>query len=160
MSPREGPLRALWQGARRAYRRYWHRLIERLPWLYLVAAAVAVFYLCEDEHVAVHIHWYRDNLPWLTYGQWGFGLEDFVKPFRDFESRTRFLAYFLQAIDHCLRFYLYQYTRIPTNLSIAYIPELVSVVLLYKLLLNLTQDKLSARLGVAFYATSVGFTSG
>ncbi|MFI5024144.1 MAG: hypothetical protein ACHQRJ_21130 [Alphaproteobacteria bacterium] len=160
MSPREGPLRALLQGARRAYRRYWHRLAERLVWLYLVAAAVAVFYLCEDEHVAVHIHWYRDNLHWLTYGQWGFGLEDFVKPFRDFESRTRFLAYFLQAIDHCLRFYLYQYTRIPTNLSIAYIPELVSVALFYKLLLNLTQDKLSARLGVAFYATSVGFTSG
>ena len=160
MSPGGTPTPAVLRGTRPTSSPRWHRLVESLPWVYFTAAAVALFYLCEDEHVAVQIHWYRDNLHWLTYGSWGFGWKVLLSPFRDFESRARFLAYFLQAIDHDLRFYLYQYARIPTNLSIAYIPELISLWLFYRLVFNLTGHRLSAWLGLVFYMSSVGFTSG
>jgi hypothetical protein len=139
-------------------------LVERLPILYLAAAAIAVFYLCEDEHVAVHIAWYRDNLPFLTYGDGNFGSEELLKQFRNFggwiEFRARFLTYFFLTLDHYLRFFLYQHVRIPTGLSILYVPELVSVFLFYELVKNITGHRISSLLGTAFYVTSIGFTSG
>ena len=151
------------QRRRHAYR-CCRALIERLPVLYLAAAAIAAFYLCEDEHVAVHIAWYRDNMPFLTYGDGNFGSEEFLKQFRNFggwiEFRARFLTYFFLTLDHYLRFFLYQYARIPTGLSILYVPELVSVFLFYKLIKNITDHKISSLLGTAFYVTSIGFTSG
>jgi len=149
---------------RTGVRRCCRALIERLPILYLAAAAVAVFYLCEGEHVAVHVGWYRDNMPFLTYGDGNFGSEEFLKQFRNFggwiEFRARFLTYFFLTLDHYLRFFLYQYARIPKGLSILYVPELVSVFLFYKLIRNITGHKISSLLGAAFYVTSIGFTSG
>jgi len=160
MFSRGGASRALPGGAESPLLRGWRSFVEKLPWLYLAACAIAVFYLCEDEHIAMHTHWYRDNLLWLTYGHWGFGYDQLIAPFRNFNFRARFLSYFVEEVDHYLRLYLYQYGRVPTNFSLAYIPEFASVWLFYKLLVNLAERRLSACLGVAFYASSVGFTSG
>ena len=156
--------KGLSQGPQIAHRPRWRELVCKLPLLYLGVAVLVAFYLCEDEHVAVHIHWYRDNLPFLTYGDGSFGTEEFLKPFRNFggptEFRARFMTYFFLTIDHYLRFFLYQYERIPSGLSILWIFELISVVLFYKLIRNLTSDRITSQLGLTFYATSVGFTSG
>ena len=138
--------------------------IDKLPVLYLVAAAMTAFYFCQDEHVVVHIEWYRDNLPPLTYGRWGFGTEELIKQFQNFggqvEFRPRFLTYFFLTLDYYLRFFLYQYDRVPTGLSILYAFEAISVMLLYKTVMNMTRHKVAAQLGVALYVTSLGFTSG
>ena len=139
-------------------------LVEGLPLFYLVAAAATTIYVCQDAHIAVHPSWYLENMPTLTYGTGKFGAEEFIKQFQNFggwiEFRTRFLTYFILTLDQYLRFFLYPYWRIPTNLSVMYIPDLVSVVLFYRTVSNLTNRKIPAQIGTALYMTSLGFTSG
>jgi hypothetical protein len=140
----------------------WDWLAEKLPLLYLAAAALTAFYVCQDEHVAVSSEWYSTYMPPFTYGSWSFGTEELIKPFRNLDgvSRPRFLTHFFLTADYYLRFFLYQYWRIPTNFSIMYISELCSVVLFYKTVLNLTNRRIPAQVGTALYVTSLGFTSG
>ncbi|MGO8867092.1 MAG: hypothetical protein ACLQME_11380 [Alphaproteobacteria bacterium] len=142
----------------------WGSLAAKLPLLYLAAAALTAIYVCQDEHIAVHPAWYLEDMPALTYGNGKFGAEELIKQFQNFggwiEFRPRFLAYFILTLDQYLRFFLYPFWRIPTNFSIMYIPELISVVLFYRTVFNLTSRKNSAQVGTALYVTSLGFTSG
>ena len=161
-SPRATRLAGFPQATPRRSWTQWHRLVEKLPLLYLVAAALTAFYVCQDEHIAVTPEWYSTYMPPFTYGSWSFGSEEFIKPFRNMDGvfRSRFLTHFFMIVDFYLRFFLYQYWRIPTNFSIMYIPELCSVVLFYKTVFNLTNRKIPAQIGTALYVTSLGFTSG
>jgi len=78
------------------------------------------------------------------------------------ESRPRFLAYAIEAIDQKIRLFLYRFVVVPpTFLPIAWILQvLVAPWCLFRLLENLTGSRGAALAAVAVYVTSVGFLSG
>jgi len=77
------------------------------------------------------------------------------------ESRPRFLTYLFLAVDQKLRLWLY--TWVPTHPTLAPVTWLLQLVvgplLLYRLLLNVTADRLAALAAVAVYVSGTGFLS-
>jgi len=78
------------------------------------------------------------------------------------ESRPRFLAYAIEAVDQKIRLFLYRFVVVPpTFLPIAWILQLVVAPwCLFELMKTLTESRGAALAAVVVYVTSVGFLSG
>jgi hypothetical protein len=78
------------------------------------------------------------------------------------ESRPRWLTYLFLSIDHKLRLWLYDV--VPTHPTLApaawFFQLVVTGYCLYRLLLNLTGDRLAGLASVALYLSGTGFLSG
>jgi hypothetical protein len=78
------------------------------------------------------------------------------------ESRPRWLTYLFLSIDHKLRLWLYEV--VPTHPTLApaawFFQLVVTGYYLYRLLLNLTGDRLAGLASVALYVSATGFLSG
>ncbi|MGE3913922.1 MAG: hypothetical protein AB7K36_31550, partial [Chloroflexota bacterium] len=78
------------------------------------------------------------------------------------ESRPRWLTYLLLSIDQKLRLWLYDWLPTPPTLApVSWLLQLVvTPYCLYRLLVNLTRDRLAGLASVAVYISAVGFLSG
>jgi hypothetical protein len=134
--------------------------------LALVIAIGHFLYIIGDyRNLFVHPDYHQSILRQSTNGGLGFGVQDLINSFQlrsENEFRPRWLAYFIQAIDQKVRLFLYDYMPVhPTVQPLAWLLQLVvAPFCLYRLLKNLTADRLAGLAGVAVYLSSIGFLSG
>jgi hypothetical protein len=131
----------------------------------LVALGHFVLLLRDLNAVFVHVDYYRYILPEALRDGLGFGLHDLINSLQlrsPGEFRPRFLAYLIQAYDMKIRLLLHPLMVVhPTVAPVAWtLQTVVALAALYRLLLNLTGDRLAALASVAVYGTAMGFLSG
>ena len=90
--------------------------------------------------------------------------QDFLWPFQwpanIHESRSRWLVSAILLLDLKLRLALYPWFVLPPAFSLAWPFQALAAYLLYRLIVELTLDRVAAALAVLVYVTSVGFLSG
>jgi hypothetical protein len=104
--------------------------------------------LKESLHDGIAIDWHE--------------LPNMLQSRQEGESRPRWLTYFLLSIDQKLRLMLYDWLPThPTFAPVAWFFQLVvTSYYLYRLLLNVTGDRLAGLSGLALYWSATGFLSG
>jgi hypothetical protein len=137
------------------------RALERV--IPAVAAATVVWTLCDYS-----VNWAWPELPYwnLTFAMGngaGFSLWDLGMTFNSFAydhvPRARFLSYILEHVTLKGRVRLWDYLPPHPSLSLSWLPALLSLIPLRKLLDNWGLDRLTALLCVSLYACSPGFLS-
>src|SRR4051812_31561105 len=131
----------------------------------VIAAGHFVMLLRDPTSVFVHPDYYRYILPEALKNGLGVGVSDVINSLQlrsPGEFRPRFLAYLIQAFDMKIRLGLYQTLVVHTTFApIAWTLQLVvALAALYRLMVNLTGDRLATLAAVAVYGTAAGFLSG
>jgi len=131
----------------------------------LVAVGHFVLLLRDLNAVFVHVDYYRYILPEALRDGLGFGVHDLINSLQlrsPGEFRPRFLAYLIQTYDMKIRLLLHPLMVVhPTVAPVAWtLQTVVALAALYRLMLNLTGDRLAALASVAVYGTATGFLSG
>lgn len=129
----------------------------------LVASIYVIYYASGYEHSNVNTNFFVYFMPSLAPNSASLGWHDLVLPFYKVgtESRPRFLNWFVEILDHHLRFFLYRFVLIPPTLSVAWIGQLIiAPCCLYRLMMNLVRNRQAAVLALAVYISSVGFIYG
>lgn len=135
--------------------------------LLALAAAVVHFFLLVTDYPALWVH--PDNHQFILKEGLRDGLaigwRDLPNAFQlraEGESRPRFLTYLFLSVDQKLRLMLYDWMPVhPTVAPAAWAINLVvGLACLYRLLLNLTGDRLAGLAGLAVYLSATGFLSG
>src|SRR6188508_2075284 len=129
------------------------RLATLTASLVIIALVTAVIHfvitVSDYSKVFVHPEVYQFHLPQALRGGYGFGFHDVVDSlqFRELnESRPRWGAYLLQAVDLKLRLRLYQWLPVhPTFSPLVWLIQLVvGPYFLYRLLALMTRDRIAA----------------
>jgi hypothetical protein len=160
-SPDARSASGIWAGRR--------SLAEPATLLVLAAlvAAIVNFGLLVTSYQDLWVH--PDNHQFILKeslrGGLGVGLIDFPNALQlraENEFRPRFLTYYLIAVDQKLRLMLYDWLPVhPTLTPVAWTIELlVAPYFLYRLLVNLTGDRLAGLSALAVYLSATGFLSG
>ena len=131
----------------------------------LVGIAHFALTISDYSKVFVHPEVYQFHLPQALRSGHALGLHDVVNAlqFRELnESRPRWAAYLMQAIDLKLRLYLYRWLPVhPTFSPLVWLVQLVvAPFFLYGLLALLTRDRIAALAGLAVYVSAIGFLCG
>ena len=124
---------------------------------FLLIAEYRSLFVHPDNHQFILKEGLRDGL--------AIGWRDLPNAFQlraEGESRPRFLTYLFLSVDQKLRLMLYDWMPVhPTVAPVAWAVNLVAgTYCLYRLLLNVTGDRLAGLAGVAVYLSSIGFLSG
>ena len=137
--------------------------------LVLVALVAAVVNFCflvtQYRHLFVHPDNHQFILKESLKDGLALGLVDLPNSLQlraENEFRPRFLTYYLIAVDQKLRLMLYDWMPVhPTLAPVAWLLELVlTPYCLYRLLLNVTGDRLAGLAALAVYLSATGFLSG
>jgi hypothetical protein len=144
-------------------------LAEPATALVLLALAAAIVHFCliitEYRNLFVHPDNHQFILKESLKDGLAIGLHDLPNSFQlraEGESRPRFLTYLFLSIDQKLRLMLYDWMPVhPTLAPVAWLVNLVvAPYCLYRLLLNVTGDRLAGLAGLAVYVSATGFLSG
>jgi hypothetical protein len=135
--------------------------------LLALAAAIVHFCLIVADYRSLFVH--PDNHQFILKESLkdglAIGLHDLPNAFQlraEGESRPRFLTYLFLSIDQKLRLWLYEWVPVhPTLAPVAWLVNLAAgTFCLYRLLLNVTGDRLAGLAGLAVYVSATGFLSG
>lgn len=144
-------------------------LAEPATALVLLALAAAIVHFCllvtDYRNLFVHPDNHQFILKESLKDGLAIGLYDLPGAFQlraEGESRPRFLTYLFLSTDQKIRLWLYDWMPVhPTLAPVAWLVNLVAgTYCLYRLLLNLTGDRLAGLAGLAVYLSATGFLSG
>ena len=124
-----------------------------------------LFLLTDYRSLFVHPEWHMRVLPESLRNGIAIGPNDLLnamQPQAAGESRPRWLTYLIVGIDQKLRVWIDDWAPVhPTLAPLAWLLQLVvTPYLLYRLLMNLTEDRAASLAGLAVYLSSNGFLSG
>lgn len=135
--------------------------------LLALAAAIVNFFVLITDYRSLWVH--PDNHQFILKESLrdgaGIGWRDLPNAFQlraEGESRPRFLTYLLLSFDQKLRLMLYDWLPVhPTFAPVSWAINLgAGLYCLYRLLLNVTGDRLAVLAGLAVYLSATGFLSG
>jgi len=128
-----------------------------------IAILTALYRFVIPGYGWIHPHFYYDILPQSLANGSSIKFRDLIdifQPRQDFEVRSRFMNYFVLALDQKIRLFYYDKFYIPSNfLPIISTLNIISCFLFYKTLKLLFQQKIIAKIGVSLYIVSIGFYS-
>jgi len=124
-----------------------------------------VLLLTDYRHLFVHPDWHQRILPESLRDGLNISYHDLIDSMQqraEGESRPRWLTYLIVDLDQKLRLWLYQWMPVhPTLAPVAWFFQLiVAPYYLYRLVCNLTGNRVAAWAGIAVYLSSNGFLSG
>ena len=136
-----------------------------LAWLFLLAA-LGIVVACVLDYRINWMHpetfgWEHAMLSGLTGLRWIDWLQFFnCNLVSEGCTRPRFLSYLFSYLDAFYRLWLVQYLPPHPSLSLNWFLSVATLGIFYGLLVELTQDRFSALIGVSLYMLSAGFLSG